>query len=240
MTKAEQAAAMRDEGKSIDEIAKHFGWTVADAYTRVWRGRNADLMRQRESARNGTAAAREVHRNWRRKNGIHAREITYIENADKLKARNKRILDAVRAGATYSEAAEPEGVSRNAVAGLCARAGLKVGHEPHRIERRGECAKAANQKRWERQKQFYDERRARIKDLLDYGHTQADVAEMYGLSKQTVSQMLHRHGIVAGKTPQAIAKRAKITSQAQIQAWSDPEHRSQRIASMKKAKASAE
>ena len=237
MTKAEQAAKMRDEGKSIDEIAKHFGWTKSTARCLISRGSDPGRMERFKRQQRERYQSKGVRDKRRTANPA---EIAWLENTDKRLARNKRIIAAVTAGATYSEAAAAEGVTRSAVAGLCTRAGLKVGHEPHRIGRRGECAKAANQKRWERQKQFYDERRARIKDLLDYGHTQAEVAEMYGLSKQTVSQMLHRHGIVAGKTPQAIAKRAKITSQAQIQAWSDPEHRSQRIASMKKAKASAE
>lgn len=41
--------------------------------------------------------------------------------------RNERIVNAVRDGLTYRQAAEMFGVTRNVVAGACKRAGLKVG-----------------------------------------------------------------------------------------------------------------
>lgn len=41
--------------------------------------------------------------------------------------RNSRMLSWVKAGATYKETANLFGVTRNVVAGVCMRAGLKVG-----------------------------------------------------------------------------------------------------------------
>jgi transposase len=233
MTKAEQAAKMRDEGKSIDEIAKHFGWTIADAYSRVWRGRNADLIRQRENARNATATAREAHRKWRRKYGIQPREITYIENADKLQARNKRILDAVKAGATYSEAAEPEGVSRNAVAGLCHRNGVKENWTPEKQRRVNEKRAV---RRWKRTEEFNRARVQRIRELREQGYLLHEIAELYGKSTASVAHMCQSNGIVSVNTPAAIARISEIRSQAAFTSWADPVIRAKRIAAKRKSK----
>lgn len=52
MTKAEQAAKMRAEGKSLDEIAEHFGWTRNGARGMCSRGANYADQLQKLSAYN--------------------------------------------------------------------------------------------------------------------------------------------------------------------------------------------
>lgn len=46
--------------------------------------------------------------------------------------RNERIVEAVRGGMTYSQAARALDVTRCVVSGVCRRAGLKVGREGYR------------------------------------------------------------------------------------------------------------
>lgn len=49
--------------------------------------------------------------------------------------RNEQIIAAVKSGMTYDEAAAEFKVTRNVVAGICHRAGVKVGDQPGRRDR---------------------------------------------------------------------------------------------------------
>ena len=87
MTKAEQAAKMRNEGKSIDEIAKHFGWTRKYTYIAIWSGRNRDVMLALRRKHSATDGAKSTRRNWYLRNGVRPNPLAWIENTDKRLAR---------------------------------------------------------------------------------------------------------------------------------------------------------
>lgn len=230
MTKAEQAAKMRVEGKTIDEIAEHFGWTKSTARCLVSRGSDPGRMerfKRQQRERYQSKGARDKRRT------VNPAEIAWLENTDKRLARNKRIIDAVRAGATYSEAAEPEGVSRNAVAGLCHRNGVKEVKSPDKQRRVNE--KRA-ERRWKRTEEFNRARVQRIRELREQGYLLHEIAELYGKSTASVAHMCQSNGIVAAKTPAAIARISKIRSQAAFNLWADPVKRANVLAGRRKSK----
>lgn len=131
MTKHEQAAKMRAEGASIEDIMAHSGWAKPYAYTMVWRGKNADKFREYGRKPSAVVCARLNKRKLRQMKNRHrvlfdAKPQTYIENRKELHERSRRVLSMIKCGATYSEAAVAQGLSREAVAGICYRAGLKA------------------------------------------------------------------------------------------------------------------
>lgn len=56
-----------------------------------------------------------------------------LDDAERQKRKEAAAL--VADGATYQEAADALGISRNAVAGACKRAGVRVGHRPEAVRR---------------------------------------------------------------------------------------------------------
>jgi hypothetical protein len=63
--------------------------------------------------------------------------------ADLVKA-----TELVEAGLTYSEAGEKLGLTRNAVAGACRRAGVRVGFGPDRRRKQAAACSAGQRARW--------------------------------------------------------------------------------------------
>jgi hypothetical protein len=78
----------------------------------------------------------------------------------------QKIIDAVKGGMSYSEAAQAFGVTRCAVAGMCFRAGVKVGPRPEKhaaataVAQRQVWSKLDPQKRLKRLKPAHDATRA--------------------------------------------------------------------------------
>ncbi len=52
MTKAEQAAAMKAKGKSTQQIANYFGWSIATASHMASRGKRMDEFRIKQRKHN--------------------------------------------------------------------------------------------------------------------------------------------------------------------------------------------
>ena len=114
MTTAEQAAQMRDNGISIEEIMLKFGWKRASAFSFVSRGRKIEQYRQ---------AANQQSR--RRRSTVCKRPSSLAENRVAIAARNRLIIAMVMAGATYAEAGRAQRVSKGVVAGVCYRYSVK-------------------------------------------------------------------------------------------------------------------
>lgn len=60
---------------------------------------------------------------------------------------NEQIAAAVKSGMSYGEVAEIAGISRNSVAGICHRAGVKVGKRPMPASARWKIGLASRSRR---------------------------------------------------------------------------------------------
>lgn len=88
--------------------------------------------------------------------------------------RNALIAQSVRLGLTYREAAKIHGVSRGVVAGVCDRAGVRVGHDGKRA---GGGGSATTRKTWQdpeiRHKRTLGIRRAWLDPAMRQRHYEA-------------------------------------------------------------------
>lgn len=125
MTKHEQAAKMRAEGKSIEEIMAWFGLDRKSTYYLISRGKLLTLRAE-----------------------YKPRPTSRLANREYVRERNRRVVAMVKAGATYSEAAAAQCITREAVAGICHRAGVKAPVTPQKIERVNNRMSKATAKRW--------------------------------------------------------------------------------------------
>lgn len=108
-TKRARIRALVAKGLSAREIAKETGFGLQHVRTELHRLRHPDKERA-------------CNRVYRRRRGIRPRDEVTAERRAAGDARAAEVAPLIKAGMTYTEAAERLGCSRNVVAGLVFRA----------------------------------------------------------------------------------------------------------------------
>jgi transposase-like protein len=133
MTKAEEAALMRDVGgHSIQEIADHFGWSGRTTQDMIHRGRH--------------------YKKFKKHHATYSRECTggnrREDKRSALLLRNSKIVQSVHEGRTMTEVASIFGVSTQIVARALRGSGVKVSHIPSAVDRANAIRAQAQKALW--------------------------------------------------------------------------------------------
>lgn len=134
MTKAEQAAKMRAEGKSIDEIMSHFGWSEKTTKRLILIGRNYPAFRASQ-----TAADRIRHAE---------RSAAWQRHKDDIARRNRHIAALIASGMTKQEVAKQVGLRPGGVASVCHRHKIVASNSPEAIAKRNAIRAKAQVQAW--------------------------------------------------------------------------------------------